>query len=193
MAIDPRHVGRRYGPFRNTVCADQIRAFAVAVSGGVPGYFGTARGDPHPWSVDEEAARRSPHGALVAPPTFGVTFAMKPFALACSDPELGLDLLRLLHAEQFWGHDAFLDYVDRWMYEDDAAFVKTIKEATGRDHNHDWSRQGQAWDAFVNEMWAKHRPALPAPTNGWQQPHDDTYYRAAIEKSQTPAGGKDKK
>jgi acyl dehydratase len=106
MPIDPRHVGRRYGPFRNTVCADQIRAFAVAVSGGVPGYFGTARGDPHPWSVDEKEARRSPHGALVAPPTFGVTFAMKPFALACSDPELGLDLLRLLHAEQEFEHGA---------------------------------------------------------------------------------------
>jgi acyl dehydratase len=106
MPIDPRHVGRRYGPFRNTVCAEQIRAFAVAVSGGVPGHFGTARGDPHPWSVDEEAARRSPHGALVAPPTFGVTFAMKPFALACSDPDLGLDLLRLLHAEQEFEHGA---------------------------------------------------------------------------------------
>ena len=106
MAMDPRHVGRRYGPFRNTVCADQIRAFAVAVSGGVPGYFGTARGDPHPWSVDEEEARRSTHGALVAPPTFGVTFAIRPFALACTDPELGLDLLRLLHAEQEFEHGA---------------------------------------------------------------------------------------
>jgi len=106
MAIDPRHVGRRYGPFRNTVCAEQIRTFAIATSGGVPGYFGTAQGAPHPWSVDEEAARRSPHGALVAPPTFGVTFAMMPFALACSDPELGIDLLRLLHAEQEFEHGA---------------------------------------------------------------------------------------
>jgi len=88
--------------------------------------------------------------------------------------------LRLLHAEQYWGHDAFFDYVDRWMYEDDGAFVKTIKEATGRDHDKDWARQGQAWDAFVNEMWAKHRPALQAPTDGWKQQHDDAYYRAAI-------------
>ncbi len=106
MAIDPRHVGRRYGPFRTTVCADRIRSFAVAVAGGVPGYFASAVGDPHPWSVDEEAARASPHGALVAPPTFGVTFAMQPFALACADPELGLDLLRLLHAEQEFEHGA---------------------------------------------------------------------------------------
>jgi hypothetical protein len=88
--------------------------------------------------------------------------------------------LRLLHAEKMWNHDAFFDYVDRWMYEDDAAFVKTIKEATGRDHDKDWARQGQAWDAFVNEMWAKHRPTLAAPTDGWKQPHDDTYYQEAI-------------
>jgi len=101
MPIDTRHVGRRYGPFRTTVCAERIRDFATAVAGGVPGIFGAEGGDaPHPWTVDEEAARFSPHGSLVAPPTFGVTFAMKPFALACSDPEIGLDLVRLLHAEQ---------------------------------------------------------------------------------------------
>jgi hypothetical protein len=88
--------------------------------------------------------------------------------------------LRLLHAEKMWNHDAFFDYVDRWMYEDDADSVRTIKEATGRDHDKEWARQGQAWDAFVNEMWAKHRPTLPAPTDGWKQPHDDTYYREAI-------------
>jgi len=88
--------------------------------------------------------------------------------------------LRLMHAERGWDHDAFFDYVDRWMYEDDAAFVKTIKEATGRDHDKEWARQGQAWDAFVNEMWAKHRPTLKAPTDGWKQKHDDTYHRTPI-------------
>jgi len=88
--------------------------------------------------------------------------------------------LRLMHAEPAWGHDAFFDYVDRWMYENDAAFVKTIKEATGKDHDKDWARQGQAWDAFVNEMWAKHRPTLQAPTDGWKQKHDDSFYRTAI-------------
>ena len=92
--------------------------------------------------------------------------------------------LRLLHAEKMWNHDAFFDYVDRWMYEDDAAFVKTIKEATGRDHDKEWARQGQAWDAFVNEMWAKHRPTLPAPTDGWKRQHDDAYYHTALTKSQ---------
>lgn len=92
--------------------------------------------------------------------------------------------LRLMHAEKAWNHGAFFDYVDRWMYEDDAAFVKTIREATGQDHDKEWARQGQAWDAFVNEMWAKHRSGLEAPTDGWKQKHDDSYYRTAIAKPQ---------
>jgi hypothetical protein len=92
--------------------------------------------------------------------------------------------LRLLHAEPAWAHDAFFDYVDRWMHEDDAAFVKQIRDATGRDHGKEWARQGQAWDAFVNEMWSRHRPGLPAPSDGWRQPHDTSAYRMAIERSQ---------
>ena len=97
--------------------------------------------------------------------------------------------LRLLHAEEAWGHDAFLDYVDRWMYEDDTAFIKIIKEATGKDYDREWSRHGWAWqekEAFVKEMWTKHRPALAAPTDGWKQKHDDKYYRTAIEKARGP-------
>ncbi len=97
--------------------------------------------------------------------------------------------LRLMKAEKAWGHDAFFDYVDRWMFEDDAAFVKTLKEATGKDYDHDWSRHGWAWqekEAFVKEMWTKHRAACPAPTDGWKQKRDDTYYRTAIEKMPAP-------
>lgn len=103
--------------------------------------------------------------------------------------------LRLMRAEEAWGHDAFLDYMDRWMYEDDTAFIKAIKEATGKDYDREWSRHGWAWqekEAFVKEMWAKHRPTLQAPTDGWKQKHDDSYYRTAIEKSRKPAHGKAK-
>jgi hypothetical protein len=93
--------------------------------------------------------------------------------------------LHLMKAERAWNHGAFFDYVDRWMYEDDAQFVKTIKEATGQDFSPDWARQGQAWDDFVNEMWAAHRadPGMSA-TTGWKQEHDDSYYRHAVEHSQ---------
>jgi acyl dehydratase len=100
--IDPRHVGRRYGPYRYTVGLEEIRDFALVVAGGVPGrvYPGPPPDAPHPWFVDEEAARASPAGGIVAPPTFVTRFAMQPFAVASADPELGIDLVRLLHGEQ---------------------------------------------------------------------------------------------
>ena len=92
--------------------------------------------------------------------------------------------LRLMRAEKAWNHDAFFDYVDRWMFENDAGFVKTIKQATGKDHSAEWARQGQTWEPYVNELWFKYRPTLAAPCDGWKQPHDESYYRAAIEKLQ---------
>ncbi len=100
--IDRAHLGRRYGPYRTTVGAEEIRDFAVAVGGGIPGrVFGADPPDPiHPWYVDEAAARASPAHGIVAPPTFCVRFAMEPFARACSDPALGIDLVKLLHGEQ---------------------------------------------------------------------------------------------
>jgi len=97
--------------------------------------------------------------------------------------------MRLLGAEKAWGHDAFFDYMDRWMVEDDSSQIRVIKEATGKDYDHDWSRHGWAWqekEAFVKEMWEKHRPALAAPTDGWKRKHDDRRYRVAIEKMERP-------
>ncbi len=92
--------------------------------------------------------------------------------------------LRLLHAEQVWDHDAFFDYVDRWMYEKDDGFRQTIKAATGVDYpGMDWCWQGQCPDGFVTEMWAKHRTGTGMPpTDGWKQQHDESYYKNAIAK-----------
>lgn len=101
MAIDPKHLQRRYGPYRFAVGEEHLRSFAIAVGGGIPGRVFDAPPDhAHPFTVDEEAARASRHGGLVAPPGFAATFAIQPFAAACSDPALGIDLLRLVHGEQ---------------------------------------------------------------------------------------------
>jgi hypothetical protein len=67
---------------------------------------------------------------------------------------------RIMHVEKVWNHDAFFDYVDRWMDEDDTEDIRTIKEATGQDYSASWARQRQAWDPFVNQMWAKYRHSL---------------------------------
>ena len=95
--------------------------------------------------------------------------------------------LRLLHAEKAWDHDAFFDYVDRWMHEDDTVLIETIKEATGKDYDKVWSRCGWAWqekEAFVKEMWVRHRAGTGMPPiDGWKRKHDDSRYRTAMEKS----------
>ncbi len=85
--------------------------------------------------------------------------------------------VHMLNARPQWNHDAFLDYCDRWMFEDDTEHVRIIKEQTGRDFSADYLRQGQTWYPFVDEMWAKHRKNLPAPTDGWKRPHRQRRHR----------------
>lgn len=101
VAIDRKHLGRRYGPFRFTVGHEHVRAFVAATGGGVPGnVYATPPERAHPWTWDDAAAEASPYGGLVAPPSFAAAFAIAPFARACSDPELGVNVLRLVHSEQ---------------------------------------------------------------------------------------------
>lgn len=55
-------VGRRSRPVKNLVERGAVRKFAEAIS------------DPNPLYTDEEAAKASRHGRLLAPPTFPRTF-----------------------------------------------------------------------------------------------------------------------
>src|SRR5512145_2226540 len=101
MAVDRRHLGRRYGPYRFSASLEGIRDFVAATGMGVPGrVFRAPPEAPHPWTWDERAAAASPHGGLVAPPSSAACFAIEPFAAACADPALGIDVVRLVHGEQ---------------------------------------------------------------------------------------------
>lgn len=75
--------------------------------------------------------------------------------------------IRLLKAENIWNYGAFLDYCDRWMYEDETEFAATVKKVKGWDIA---AGQGKTWDKFVDDMWAKYRaaPGMP-PTDGWKK------------------------
>jgi acyl dehydratase len=83
MPLDRTLIGRESPIETFTVTADDIRQFADAV------------GDPNPLYHDEAAARQSPYGALIAPPTFPTRFRQ-------SLGDLGLDRTRMqvLHGEQ---------------------------------------------------------------------------------------------
>lgn len=61
---------------------------------------------------------------------------------------------RYLRAIKTWGHDAYFDYVDRWMREDDP-----YNEARGK-----YGRpqpETTTFDPFVTEMWKKYRDPAP--------------------------------
>jgi len=60
---------------------------------------------------------------------------------------------RLMRAMAVWNHDAFFDYVDRWMSDEDA---RLARERGVKD-----PPQGRAWDAFVNNMWEAYRDKCP--------------------------------
>jgi len=101
MALDPKFIGKRYGPFRYQVGLEKMREFAYAIGGGLPSAgFGDPPAGLNPILFDEEAGRESRYGATIAFPTFPVTFAIRPFVAAVTDPELGINLLMLVHGEQ---------------------------------------------------------------------------------------------
>lgn len=99
MSIDRRHLGRRYGPYRFEVGRESILDFIAATDGGVPGRVFTAGGSAPVKGAPQPASPVVPP-PLVAPPAYAAVFAMQPFAVACSDPELALNVLRLVHGEQ---------------------------------------------------------------------------------------------
>jgi hypothetical protein len=102
-------------------------------------------------------------------------------------------LLRAMKLEKVWNHDAFFDYVDRWMYEDDKPFrtevAKYCKPPYSKDdylnEDKNWFHEGYTGDRekWVKILWDKYRVAPGmAPADGWKQKHDDSYYLNAIDK-----------
>lgn len=68
-------------------------------------------------------------------------------------------VMRLMHSEKVWNHDAFFDYVDRWMTEDDGKVLAEIKKQRGVSY--DGLNIKKVWDPFVENMWNKYRNNLP--------------------------------
>lgn len=74
-------------------------------------------------------------------------------------------VIRLLGKEDCWGHDAFFDYVDRWMTESGdrehrLEIMKHHPEFRGKPTDRvGW--QGQTAEPFVESMWNRYREAAP--------------------------------
>ncbi|MGH7780631.1 MAG: MaoC/PaaZ C-terminal domain-containing protein [Candidatus Binataceae bacterium] len=83
MPLNKACVGRKYPPITNEVTTDAILAYARAYNEDNPAFFDGNR-----------------PGGIVAPPMFGVVVTWNALMGAVMDPELGADLLRLVHGEQ---------------------------------------------------------------------------------------------
>jgi len=96
--------------------------------------------------------------------------------------------LRILRLEKHWNHDAFFDYVDRWMTEEDT-FLPTVNKQFKTPMKDgppgSFGRQGYTGDRWVRGAWEKYRSLSSAPTDGWKQKHDDSCYRGAIKDMET--------
>jgi hypothetical protein len=85
--------------------------------------------------------------------------------------------LRILGIEKQWNHDSFLDYVDRYMTEDDKAFCAVIGKEFGNadmlNPDKAWIHEGATGELWVKEMWEKDRAVSKAPTDGWKKDHGE--------------------
>ena len=88
MPIDKKFIGKAYPPYTYDVCKEKIKEYAKAVK----------NLDPH--YVDEDFAKKSKYGAIIAPPTFAVVFGAYLIEPVFLDKELALNMAMLVHGEQ---------------------------------------------------------------------------------------------
>jgi acyl dehydratase len=93
MPVDESRKGKRYPPFEYEVGREKIREYANAV------------GESAAVHHDREAARAAGFRDVVAPPMFAVVYSTGSVWPGVLDPELGIDLARMLHGSQefVWG------------------------------------------------------------------------------------------
>jgi len=91
--MDESNKGKTYSPAVYEVGLEKIREYANAVG---------EEGRVH---HDRDAAREAGFRDVVAPPMFAVVYSAKAMAPAILDPELGINLMRMLHGSQefVWG------------------------------------------------------------------------------------------
>ncbi len=88
MAIDTKHLGKKYPPHVYEVGKEKIKEYARAI------------GDFNPLYLDDEKAKASKYGGIIAPPTFAVVYAGGPVGQMLMDGDLALNLMMLVHGEQ---------------------------------------------------------------------------------------------
>ena len=91
--MDTSKVGKTYPPFEYEVGREKIREYANAV------------GQTEPVHHDREAAQAAGFRDVVAPPMFTVVYSAGAMGPAILDPEVGINLMLMVHGGQefVWG------------------------------------------------------------------------------------------
>ena len=91
--MDDSKKGKTYPPFTYEVGLEKIREYANAI------------GETERVHHDRDAAREAGFRDVVAPPMFAVVYSAGAMAPAILDPELEINLMRMLHGSQefVWG------------------------------------------------------------------------------------------
>jgi acyl dehydratase len=91
--IDDSAKGKTYAPFTYEVGREKIREYAYAIGAENPVHF------------DREAAREAGYRDVVAPPMFAVVYSAGAMGPAILDPEVGINLVAMVHGGQefVWG------------------------------------------------------------------------------------------
>jgi acyl dehydratase len=88
MSIDTKFIGKTYPSSTYEVGKEKIKEYAKAIK----------NLDPH--YVDDEFAKKSKYGTIIAPPTFAVVFGAYLIEPVFTDKELNLNMAMLVHGEQ---------------------------------------------------------------------------------------------
>jgi acyl dehydratase len=89
MPVDPQLAGRAFA----TTAPHDVSRSAIAA-------FATAVGETDPVHHEVAAARAAGHADVIAPPTYPIVVAFDAMNALLADPEVGIDLRHVIHAEQ---------------------------------------------------------------------------------------------
>jgi acyl dehydratase len=137
--MDESKKGKTYPPFTYEVGLEKIREYANAV------------GETERVHHDREAAREAGFRDVVAPPMFAVVYSAGAMAPAILDPELGINLARMLHGSQefVWGEPVVAGDVIETTAE-----VKDLYEKDGREfYVFESVSRNQNGDEVVRGTW----------------------------------------
>ena len=90
MSIDAKFIGKTWPAQSYDVCKEKIKEYAKAIK------------NPDPHYVDEDFAKKSKYGCIIAPPTFCVVFGAYLIEPIFFDNELNLNLAMLVNPQRIF-------------------------------------------------------------------------------------------